>query len=232
MIISQEEIKHNRDILKCFYGEKKHLDDLHKAIMLMAGNNKLLYYELFGFITTNIDTKYSLMSLFFPNNRTLDKEKHPEKYLINKITNLYNNYIKENELNGIPKDIIIPDSKEVKSIVLKPLGKQQNNDKSTHLSTSVPVNENNNNMNNTQPENNKSYEFVNHPSHYNEWSYEVIDMMEKIYGTEQTAMWCEITAFKYAMRMGFKPTDSIQQDIDKRNWYLNKAKELKNKINK
>lgn len=94
------------------------------------------------------------------------------------------------------------------------------NNKGTHLSTS-------DNHNDKQ-----SYEFVNHPSHYNEWSYEVIDMMEKIYGTELTAMWCEITAYKYAMRMGFKPNDSIQQEIDKRNWYLNKAKELKNKLNK
>ena len=75
------------------------------------------------------------------------------------------------------------------------------------------------------------YEFVNHPKHYNEWSMEVIDMMEKIYGIENTIMWCEMTAYKYAMRMGFKPTDDIQQEIDKRNWYLNKAKELKQKLN-
>ena len=75
----------------------------------------------------------------------------------------------------------------------------------------------------------EEFDNVNHPSHYNEWSYEVIDMMEKIYGAEATALWCEMTAYKYAMRMGFKPTDSIQQDIDKRNWYLNKAKELRNK---
>lgn len=227
MIISQKEIKHNRDILKCHYGEKRHLDDLHKAIMLMAGNNKILYYELFGFITSS-NTKFDLIPLFFSNNRTLDKQNHPEIFLINRITKLYNNYIKENELNGKYKSIVIPGSNETYSIILKPLGKQQNNNKGTHLSTYVPVNENNS-INNTQPENNKSYEFVNHPSHYNEWSYEVIDMMEKIYGTEATALWCEMTAYKYAMRMGFKPTDSIQQDIDKRNWYLKKAKELRNK---
>ena len=77
----------------------------------------------------------------------------------------------------------------------------------------------------------EKYEFVNHPSHYNEWSMEVIDMMEKIYGIENTIMWCEMTAYKYAMRMGFKPTDDIQQEINKRNWYLNKAKELKQKLN-
>lgn len=227
MIISQKEIKHNRDILKCHYGEKRHLDDLHKAIMLMAGNNKILYYELFGFITSS-NTKFDLIPLFFPNNRTLDKQNHPEIFLINRITKLYNNYIKENELDGKYKSIVIPGSNETYSIILKPLGKQQNNNKGTHLSTYVPVNENNS-INNTQPEDNKSYEFVNHPSHYNEWSYEVIDMMEKIYGTEATALWCEMTAYKYAMRMGFKPTDSIQQDIDKRNWYLKKAKELRNK---
>ena len=93
-----------------------------------------------------------------------------------------------------------------------------NLNKGTHLSTYPEETINN-------------YEFVNHPSHYNEWSMEVIDMMEKIYGTENTIMWCEMTAYKYAMRMGFKPTDDIQQEIDKRNWYLNKAKELKQKLN-
>ena len=117
-------------------------------------------------------------------------------------------------------------------------------DKGTHLSTSSedskPVNFHEvdsvpKSFDNPPEEeiNNKGeqYEFVNHPSHYNEWSMEVIDMMEKIYGTKNTIMWCEMTAYKYAMRMGFKPTDNIQQEIDKRNWYLNKAKELKQKLN-
>lgn len=119
-----------------------------------------------------------------------------------------------------------------------------NKDKGTHLSTS-PIDNRHVNFHevdsahkslDNSPEkeiNNKGeqYEFVNHPSHYNEWSMEVIDMMEKIYGTKNTIMWCEMTAYKYAMRMGFKPTDDIQQEIDKRNWYLNKAKELKQKLN-
>lgn len=117
-------------------------------------------------------------------------------------------------------------------------------DKGTHLSTSSedskPVNfhevDSVHKSLDNLPEkeiNNKGeqYEFVNHPSHYNEWSMEVIDMMEKIYGTKNTIMWCEMTAYKYAMRMGFKPTDDIQQEIDKRNWYLKKAKELKQKLN-
>lgn len=71
-----------------------------------------------------------------------------------------------------------------------------------------------------------NYEYVNHPSHYNNYSMEVIDMMENIWGTEKTALWCEMTAFKYRMRMGTKPDNSIQQDIDKEKWYLNKSKSL------
>lgn len=78
-----------------------------------------------------------------------------------------------------------------------------------------------------KPEDEQKYEMVDHPSHYNQWSMEVIEMMRKIYGDERTADWCEMTAYKYAMRMGFKPTDDVMQDLDKRNWYLNKAKSIR-----
>lgn len=74
----------------------------------------------------------------------------------------------------------------------------------------------------------KKYEMVNHPYHYNTYSVEVIDMMTKIYGREATALWCEMTAFKYRMRMGSKPENDIKQDIEKERWYLSKAKELRN----
>ena len=76
---------------------------------------------------------------------------------------------------------------------------------------------------------NKSYEMVNHPDHYNNYEKEVIDMIEAIWGTEKAAIWCEITAFKYRMRMGTKPDNDITQDIKKEKWYLNKFKELKSK---
>jgi hypothetical protein len=75
-----------------------------------------------------------------------------------------------------------------------------------------------------------NYEMVNHPTHYNNYEKEVIDMIESIWGTYLAAMWCEITAFKYRMRMGTKPGNSIDQDINKERWYLNKAAELKSKI--
>jgi hypothetical protein len=68
------------------------------------------------------------------------------------------------------------------------------------------------------------------PPHYKNYSMEVIDMMIAIFGTEATATYCEMTAFKYRMRMGTKPNNSVEQDLQKEDWYLKKAKELKKDI--
>lgn len=76
----------------------------------------------------------------------------------------------------------------------------------------------------------QSYEHVNHPKHHNNYSVEVIDMMVSIYGIEATATWCEMTAFKYRMRVGTKPDNPVEQYLDKERWYLNKAKELRSKL--
>lgn len=70
---------------------------------------------------------------------------------------------------------------------------------------------------------------VSHPAHYNQYEKETIDMMEDIWGPETVRQWCIMTAFKYRMRMGHKSGNSIQQDFEKEQWYLNKAKELRNK---
>lgn len=67
-------------------------------------------------------------------------------------------------------------------------------------------------------------EQVNHPSHYNSYPIEVIDMMIGIWGKEATKLFCEMNAFKYRMRLGLK--DDMEQDLKKEQWYLNKAKEL------
>ena len=80
------------------------------------------------------------------------------------------------------------------------------------------------------PADDKEYENVNHPNHYNTYDVEVIDMMERIWGPEKTAIFCELNAFKYRMRMGTKPTSPVTEDLEKETWYLNKMKELKNKI--
>ena len=74
------------------------------------------------------------------------------------------------------------------------------------------------------------YEMVNHPSHYNQYDIEVIDTIIRIWGPEAAALWCDITAFKYRMRMGTKPGNSIEQDIKKEQWYLNKSKEIRENL--
>ena len=73
----------------------------------------------------------------------------------------------------------------------------------------------------------EDYEMVNHPKHYNSYDVEVVDMMRRIWGSEKTAIWCELNAFKYRMRMGLKPGSSFDDDLAKEQWYLNKAKEIR-----
>lgn len=72
----------------------------------------------------------------------------------------------------------------------------------------------------------EEYDFVN-PKHYQEFSVEVIDMMAAIWGKEATALHCEMCAFKYKLRAGSKPHQPIERDLDKAEWYLSKAKELR-----
>lgn len=71
-------------------------------------------------------------------------------------------------------------------------------------------------------------DMVNHPSHYNlPDRKECIDEMIDIYGLKDVAKWCEITAYKYKYRAGYK--DSFTQDIQKAAWYTVKARELKSR---
>lgn len=83
------------------------------------------------------------------------------------------------------------------------------------------------------------YEMVNHPKHYNNYDVEVVDMMEKIWGTKATMEWCKMTAYKYRMRMGTKPAEEdtkeamkskLMEDFEKEQWYLDKAAKLKSKL--
>ena len=86
-----------------------------------------------------------------------------------------------------------------------------------------------NNMKNNNTECNKHYEEVNHPDHYNVYDVEVVEMMERIFGIEETMSWCKLNAFKYRMRAGEKPTSTVEKDLKKEKWCLNKYKELKAK---
>lgn len=90
-------------------------------------------------------------------------------------------------------------------------------------------------------ETNGHYEMVDHPKHYNNYDVEVVDMMESIWGTKATMEWCKMTAYKYRMRMGTKPSENetndeaamkekLLEDFRKEQWYLKKADELKSKL--
>lgn len=77
-----------------------------------------------------------------------------------------------------------------------------------------------------------SKEMVNHPLHYqglevNGTNVECIDAMEGLKGWYNTAIFCELNAFKYNWRVGEK--DMIPQELGKIAWYGDKAKELRNK---
>ena len=72
----------------------------------------------------------------------------------------------------------------------------------------------------------KEYDFIN-PNHYKQGSKEVIEMMELIWGKESLGAYCEMNAFKYRMRLGLKPEQSVERDLEKANWYEQKAKELR-----
>jgi len=71
----------------------------------------------------------------------------------------------------------------------------------------------------------KEYDFVN-PSHYQNGGKEVYEMMIDIWGKEAYIKHCEMCAFKYRMRLGLKPDQPIERDLEKAKWYENKAKEL------
>jgi len=72
----------------------------------------------------------------------------------------------------------------------------------------------------------EEYDFVN-PAHYQQFSVEVIDMMAAIWGKEITSLHCEMCAFKYRLRIGNKPNQSLEDELGKINWYMEKAKELR-----
>lgn len=71
-----------------------------------------------------------------------------------------------------------------------------------------------------------NYDYIN-PQHYKTGGIEVFDMMVLIWGVEKAIAHCEMTAFKYRMRVGKKPDQPIERDLEKAKWYENKATELR-----
>lgn len=73
-------------------------------------------------------------------------------------------------------------------------------------------------------------DMVDHPSHYNrEGAMETIDEMEVLFGLQATFEFCRLNAWKYRARANEK---GGQEDLEKSDWYIRKAAELKVKMNK
>lgn len=67
---------------------------------------------------------------------------------------------------------------------------------------------------------------VDHPKHYNQGSYECINVMQSIYGNNMTMDFCLLNAFKYLWRCTSK--ENLRQDLAKAKWYIDKCLEIYN----
>lgn len=77
----------------------------------------------------------------------------------------------------------------------------------------------------------KNNETINHPSYYNApGRKECIEEMIDIWGEAAVALWCEMTAYKYAYRMGCKDGEPEEKDRNKCAWYMNKRAYLLDNI--
>ena len=179
--------------------------DVEQIIHDWIKNNNNIPYEEIGILVTDISEKIEK-----PGD-TFAYTKEPTKVIIKDSNNNYKNVINNNNIK--PNITII-----------------ENPVKDNVISNEDTINNNNNNNISIEDNNNDNYEMVNHPSHYNNYDIEAIDMMARIWGPEATAQFCIMTAFKYRMRMGTKPNNSIEQDIKKEQWYLKKAKEFKSNL--
>lgn len=72
----------------------------------------------------------------------------------------------------------------------------------------------------------KHPDLVNHPPHYQACSIECFDIMYMMFGGEWMYSYCIINAYKYMHRHKHK---NGKEDLDKAEWYLNKANEIARK---
>lgn len=75
-----------------------------------------------------------------------------------------------------------------------------------------------------------SEEMVNHPNHYNKHKMECIDEMIIMFGKQAVFDFCICNAYKYRSRAPYK--NNTEEDNNKADWYLQKAKELDFEIDK
>ena len=66
---------------------------------------------------------------------------------------------------------------------------------------------------------------VNNPDNYKQHKFECIDEMIIVFGPEAVYNFCICNAWKYRNRSPYK--SKFDEDNEKADWYLEKAKELK-----
>ena len=65
------------------------------------------------------------------------------------------------------------------------------------------------------------------PEHYKKLPKETIEIMVDIWGAEAVAIHCQMSAFKYRMRLGHKEGQALEDEVGKIKWYEDKARELR-----
>ena len=162
-------------------------------------------------------------------------EKHLIKYYLEKVTNPLSYYLlfkigtitsintnSYHYLTGYSfqhyndgRDFIFGHVEELKEEILYVCGKTKGTPsmKKLKVKESAPSND-------TPIKKEEDYEMVNHPQHYNLYTEETVEIMKDVYGPDAVALWSEMTAFKYRMRMGTKPGSPVEQDLEKEKVYL------------
>jgi len=76
----------------------------------------------------------------------------------------------------------------------------------------------------------KQYDKRGNAAHYDTDRINDIVKIERIFGTYETMIFCEVNECKYRMRVGKKPGQSIEQELLKASWYNKMAKILQAKL--
>lgn len=69
-------------------------------------------------------------------------------------------------------------------------------------------------------------------SYYNTQRISGMDALERMFGTYETMIFCEMTAMKYRLRMGKKEDQPVKQELLKIEWYEERAKYYEAKLKK
>ena len=69
---------------------------------------------------------------------------------------------------------------------------------------------------------------IDHPLHYTYRKHECIDEMIAMFGVDAVISFCKCNAWKYRYRADNKGTHD--EDMEKADWYINKAMELQSGV--